>query len=77
MVMYTMYSKLDCPYCVKAEAFLKMKKQPYQKLMLDKDFTREDILAKGAKTFPYITRDTDGVQEVIGGCDDLVRLLTK
>ncbi len=77
MVMYTMYSKLDCPYCVKAEGFLKMKKVPYQKLMLDEHFTREDILAKGAKTFPYITRDVDGVQEVIGGCDDLVKLLTK
>lgn len=75
--MYTMYSKPNCPYCVKAEAFLKMKKLPYEKLMLDVDFTREDILAKGAKTFPYITRDVAGVQEVVGGCDDLVKLLTK
>lgn len=77
MVMYTMYSKLDCSYCTKAEAFLKMKKLPYEKLMLDKDFTREDVVAKGVKTFPYITRDVDGKQEVIGGCDDLVKLLTK
>lgn len=74
--MYTIYSKTNCQYCTKAEAFLKMKKLPYTKLMLDVDFTRDDILAKGAKTFPYITRDVGGVQEVVGGCDDLVRSLS-
>lgn len=72
------YSKPNCPYCVKAEHVAQQLVQEtnehsYSKFMLDVDFTREELFEKfpTARTFPQIT--VDG--EAIGGYDNFVKLL--
>ena len=66
------YSKQPCPYCVKAKAFFDSKSINYEEIDLTHD---HDALARlvektNMRTVPQIFID----DQLIGGCDDLLRL---
>jgi glutaredoxin 3 len=53
------WTKPDCPYCVKAKQLLSLKNIPFSELKLNEDFTREILLEKfpNAKSYPVIVID--------------------
>ena len=65
------YSKDNCPFCVKAKVLLD--DNGYTEIKVGEDIDREDFLTKfpGHKTVPQIVIDG----EHIGGHDDLVKWL--
>lgn len=69
----TIYTKSNCNYCTRAKSFLNMKHMAYEELVLDQDFTRENLL----DTFPNVTSFpvivVDGMN--IGGFDQLKLML--
>lgn len=71
--MFTVYSKDNCPFCVRAISLLTLKGLDFEVLKLNEDFTREELLEKfpNARSFPQITNEGDHV----GGYDDLYKLL--
>lgn len=66
-----LYTRPDCPWCVKAKELLQSKGFEFTELELGRDYQREDLQAK----LPFVTRLTvpqifvDG--ECIGGYEDL------
>ena len=76
------YSKENCPFCTKAVKLAekvnsKYEQHTYEKFMLNKDFTREELmeLCPYAKTFPQITIDKikiGGYNEFKRVCRDLI-----
>ena len=73
--MIIVYTKDNCPYCVKAKALLKGYGLEYVETVIGKDITREEFLDifPTAKTVPQIILDG----ERIGGYDDLAKRLAK
>ena len=71
--MIEIYSKPQCPYCVKAKNLCEREGYEYSYKMLDEDFTREELFEQfpGARTFPQIRMDGEN----IGGYTDLVEKL--
>ena len=71
--MIEIWSKAQCPYCVKAKNLCERDGLEYKYYMLDEDFTREDLFEQfpGARTFPQIRMDGEN----IGGYTDLVEKL--
>ena len=69
----TVYSMLNCPYCVKAKALLTQRGVPFEVVMID-DWSDEkwDALMKksGMKTVPQIFAG----EKLIGGYDHLAKL---
>ena len=71
------YSKEDCSNCVQAENIAQQVCQEnahtYSKLMLNSDFSREELLEKfpTARTFPQIKIDG----QAIGGVDNFIKYL--
>ena len=67
--MIEIWSKQNCPFCVKAKALCEQKGYEYKYYMLDEDFTREELfeIFPTARTFPQIKIDG----ESIGGYDQL------
>lgn len=81
--MYTVISKPNCGFCVKAKNLLFLKNIDYKELHIevgqDKDISQSYIalshaklLAPSARTVPIILKDN----EYIGGYTELVELLT-
>ena len=70
MKKVTVYSMLQCPYCVKAKALLKQREIPYEEIMID-SWSDEEWTAfekkSGMKTVPQIY--VDGT--LIGGFSQL------
>ena len=69
------WSKQDCPYCIKAKDILRNHGLAFEERVLDQDFTRE-ILSEQyptAKTFPVVV--VDGFY--IGGYSQLQEKLTQ
>lgn len=66
----TIYTKKDCIYCNRAKHLLNTLNLEYDELILDRDFTREELKEKfpEARTFPQIVIDGNN----IGGYDQLV-----
>lgn len=64
------YSKPDCPYCVKAKMLLRLRDVPYVESVVGKDILREDFVSlfPDVRSVPLIV--IDGVK--IGGYDQLV-----
>lgn len=64
--MFTIYSKEKCSQCDSAKLLCTMKGVKFEVKILDKDFTREQLLeiAPRARSFPVIfyTEDYDGVK---------------
>lgn len=67
------YSKNNCNYCVRAKSILSIKNLEYKEFVLDKDYTKEELLKKfpEAKTLPQI--EIDGI--AIGGYRELDQYL--
>ena len=77
--MILVYSKNDCSRCQTLEMQLKQKQIPYSKKVLDKDYTRDDliqIIPPSVKKFPFVFNsnvlglvymDDVAVQEYIKG----------
>lgn len=63
------YSKSDCPYCVKAKNLLTQKGFDYTEVVIGQDILREDFVSTfpEQKTVPLIM--IDGVK--VGGYDKL------
>ena len=63
------YSKPNCPYCVKAKRLLDQMELPFTERVVGVDATREQLLeaAPNARTVPQIIID----DKVIGGYDQL------
>ena len=53
------WSKPDCPYCIKAKNVLRNANIPFEEKMLGEDFTRPQLLETypEAKTFPVVVVD--------------------
>lgn len=68
--MYTIYSKEGCSFCTAAANLLDIEKKPYKYLVLDEDFTMDELLEKApnARSFPQIFLD----DTLVGGYSDLV-----
>lgn len=71
--MTVVYTKDNCPYCIKAKALLKGYGLEYQEIVIGKDISREEFLDTypNARTVPQIVLDG----EHIGGYDDLAKRL--
>lgn len=69
----TVYSKTNCPYCVKAKALLALRGKEYTEVLVGVDMLREDFMDTfpDVRTVPFIV--IDGVK--IGGYDNLVEWL--
>jgi len=69
----TLYTKKNCGYCDFAKKLLTQKSVQYTTLVLDEDFTRENLLElfPNAKTFPVVV--VDGYN--IGGYNELQIIL--
>lgn len=67
------YSKPDCPYCVRAKAVLEQKQLAFTEVQLGKDMLREDFMSlfPDVRSVPLIV--IDGVK--IGGYSNLVEWL--
>ena len=67
--MIKIWSKPNCIFCDKAVNLCKLKNLEYTKLMLDVDYTREELLEQfpNARTFPQIILNG----EKIGGYYEL------
>lgn len=68
-MIYTIYGKPGCSFCVKAKNLLEVKGFDYDYKELGTDFLVEDLLARNpaAKTFPQIFVD----DRLVGGYVDL------
>ena len=73
--MVEVYSKDNCPFCVKAKMSLEMKQVTFVEKKVGVDVTREQLLeiAPLARTVPQILIDG----EVIGGYDQLTQYFDK
>lgn len=73
--MNVVYTKDNCPYCVKAKALLKSYGIAYAETVIGKDITREEFLDifPTAKTVPQIILDG----ERIGGYSEVQTYLER
>lgn len=71
--MILVYTKDNCPYCVRAKALLSSRSMEYMERRIGIDVTRDEFLEAfpNARTVPQIVFDG----ELIGGYDDLVKHL--
>jgi glutaredoxin len=69
------WSKPDCPFCLKSKTALRNANIPFEEKMLDVDFTREQLLEQFpyAKSFPVVV--VDGFH--IGGYTQLQQKLNE
>jgi GrxC family glutaredoxin len=70
--MITIYTKNNCPYCIRAKDLLNKRKLEYKEINISENpELLEDVLGKsqGMKTMPQIFI----YEKHIGGCDDLYK----
>ena len=73
MASVEIYTKVTCPYCVRAKRLLEMKKIDYREIAVDRGCApKEEMVqrANGRSTVPQVFIDG----RHIGGCDDLMNL---
>ena len=68
-MMYKVYTKPDCPYCVKAKSLLKMKGLGFAEVKIGTDVTREFVMENfpSMRSVPIITKD----DALVGGYTQL------
>jgi len=73
MNVFTVYTKIGCPFCTKVKLALELAELQYVELKLGRDFQRSDFYDKFGEgsTFPQVS--IDGVS--IGGCSETVKYL--
>jgi len=70
---FTVYSKQNCPYCIKVKQVLELTKSKHVVYTLDQDFTREEFYSEFGEgsTFPQVICD----DKKLGGCVDTIKFL--
>lgn len=72
--MYTVYSKPNCPYCVKAKTLLDIKELEYQVIDVMQDAEAMNLMrTNGFRSVPQIYED----DKHIGGFDALEKYLNQ
>jgi glutaredoxin len=73
MNVFTVYTKIGCPFCTKVKSALELAELQYVELKLGRDFQREEFYNKfgDGSTFPQVSIDGKS----IGGCVDTVKYL--
>ena len=66
----TIYTKPDCPYCIKAKQFLNNKNLPYSEKVLGIDIASDSFVDKYQTTVPAILM----ANNLIGGYDQMLLL---
>ena len=71
--MFTVYSKLQCPYCYKIMTVLEMTGKKFVEYKLGRDFTGQEFYDKFGEgsTFPQVLYD----DTKLGGCVDTIKFL--
>ena len=71
--IFTVYTKVGCPYCTKVLGALQLAKLQFVEYKLGRDFTREEFYNEFGKgsTFPQILCD----DKSLGGCQETVAYL--
>ena len=72
LIKYTVYSKKNCSYCVRAIALLEAKNMPYEVKKIDKEielFKEMQSNAPSMKTLPVIFKN----EVLIGGYHELYK----
>lgn len=80
-LMFEVYSKNGCPYCVKAKSLINEKNDTFKEIVVGEKATKSDIQNRLAKinittevrTVPQIIMVNDNKDVYIGGYDDLVK----
>jgi glutaredoxin len=73
LIMFTVFSKPGCSYCDAVEKLFQIKSVPFQKKLLNVDFTRQDFLDQfGNSSFPRVL-DEQG--NLIGGAKETAKYL--
>ena len=69
------YTKDNCPFCVKAKEFFSQKNELYTEMKLGEDLTREDFMSifPEVRTVPFIIING----EKVGGYDRLVEYYSR
>ena len=69
MIKAIVWSKENCPYCLQAKALLESKGIEFEERNVNKDWTREQLLAAvpNARTLPQIFLD----DKLVGGFNEL------
>jgi len=73
MNVFTVYTKIGCPYCTKVKSALQLAELQYIELKLGTDFQRNEFYDKFGQgsTFPQVSVDDKN----IGGCMETVKYL--
>ncbi len=73
MNTFIVWSKDNCPYCVKIEAIFKTLDLKYVVYKIGRDFNKVEFYEKfgPGSTFPKVETGT----EIIGGCSDTIQWL--
>lgn len=72
---YKVYTKENCPWCVKAKQLLNTIGVPFQELHYDKDFTKDDLRELIGPNLPLTVPQILFKEHRIGGYEDLVEYL--
>jgi glutaredoxin len=70
-----MYTKDDCPWCIKAKRVLMDCGVQFEELKLGLDYKREDLKALLPESLPLTVPQTFVYNKRIGGYEDLVEYL--
>jgi len=69
--MYKMYTKDDCPWCIKAKRLLMDCGIQFEELKLGKDYQREELKALLPESLPLTVPQVFVYNKRIGGFEDL------
>lgn len=72
-MIFTVYTKPDCPYCTKVKTVLELTGNNFTVYTLDQDFTKEQFYAEfgNGATFPQVICD----EKKLGGSVDTIKFL--
>lgn len=73
--MYRVYTKDDCPWCVKAKRLMADCGIQYEELKLGKDYEREELKALLPESLPLTVPQVFVYNKRIGGYEDLAEYL--
>lgn len=70
---FLIYSKPDCPFCVKIKHVMELRKLPHKIYTLGEEFTKEEFYEKFGEgsTFPQVIHE----DVTLGGCVDTIKYL--
>ena len=73
MNVFTVYTKIGCPFCTKVKSALELAELQYVELKLGRDFQKVEFYDKFGEgsTFPQVSMDGKS----IGGCAETVKYL--